>query len=158
MLDRILDDAVVLVYLSVLAVVALYGFHRYLLVYLYLKHRHENYQPKSEFNELPRVTVQLPMYNEREVAERIIDAACAIDYPLEKFEIQVLDDSTDDSGRIAREACEKWIAKGYPVKYIHRENRKGYKAGGAGRGVAEGVGRVHRDIRRGFRSAAGHPL
>ena len=77
MLDRIFDDAVVLVYLSVLAVVALYGFHRYLLVYLYLKHRHENYQPKSQFNELPRVTVQLPMYNEREVAERIIDATCA---------------------------------------------------------------------------------
>jgi len=142
MLDRILDDAVVLVYLSVLGVVALYGFHRYLLVYLYLKHRHDNYQPKSQFNELPRVTVQLPMYNEREVAERIIDATCSIDYPLEKFEIQVLDDSTDDSGRIAREACDRWIAKGYPVRYIHRENRKGYKAGALAEGLPKASGEL----------------
>src|SRR5271170_7975116 len=140
MLDRILDDGVVLVYLSVLAVVALYGFHRYLLVYLYLKHRHENYQPKSQFNELPRVTVQLPMYNEREVAERIIDATCAIDYPLEKFEIQVLDDSTDDSARIAREACDRLVAEGYPVKYIHREDRKGYKAGALAEGLPKASG------------------
>jgi cellulose synthase/poly-beta-1,6-N-acetylglucosamine synthase-like glycosyltransferase len=140
MLDRISDDLVVLVYISVLAIVALYGFHRYLLVYLYLKHRHDHYQPKSQFNELPRVTVQLPMYNEREVAERIIDATCRIDYPLEKFEIQVLDDSTDDSARIAREACEKWVAKGYPVKYVHREDRNGYKAGALAEGLPKATG------------------
>jgi cellulose synthase/poly-beta-1,6-N-acetylglucosamine synthase-like glycosyltransferase len=140
MLDRISDDVLVLIYLTVLGVLALYGFHRYILVYLYLKHRDNNYQPKGQFNELPRVTVQLPMYNEREVAVRIIDAACAIDYPLEKFEIQVLDDSTDDSARIAREACDKWVAKGYPVKYIHRENRKGYKAGALAEALPEATG------------------
>lgn len=157
MLDRILDDAVVLVYLSVLAVVALYGFHRYLLVYLYLKHRHENYQPKSQFNELPRVTVQLPMYNEREVAECIIDATCAIDYPLEKFEIQVLDDSTDDSGRIAR-SVRQVDRQGLSGQVYPPRKPQRVQSGGIGRGVAEGVGRVHRDIRCGFRSAAGHPL
>jgi cellulose synthase/poly-beta-1,6-N-acetylglucosamine synthase-like glycosyltransferase len=140
MVDRFSDDVVVLIYVSVLAIVALYGFHRYVLVYLYLKHRHANYQPKSQFNELPLVTVQLPMFNEREVAERIIDATCHIDYPLEKFEIQVLDDSTDDSARIAREACEKWVAKGYPVRYIHRADRKGYKAGALAAGLPQASG------------------
>ncbi len=140
MLDRISDDLVVFFYISVLTVVAIYGFHRYILVYLYLKHRHENYQPESQFNELPRVTVQLPMYNENLVAERIIEATCQIDYPREKLEIQVLDDSTDDSARIAREACEKWAAKGYHVKYIHRDDRKGYKAGALAEGLLQASG------------------
>ncbi len=140
MVDRFSDDVVVFIYVSVLAIVALYGFHRYVLVYLYLKHRHEHYQPKSQFNELPLVTVQLPMFNEREVAERIIDATCQIDYPLEKFEIQVLDDSTDDSARIARVACERWVAKGYPVRYIHRADRKGYKAGALAAGLPQASG------------------
>jgi cellulose synthase/poly-beta-1,6-N-acetylglucosamine synthase-like glycosyltransferase len=140
MLDRISDDLVVFLYISVLTVVAIYGFHRYILVYLYLKHRHENYQPETQFNELPRVTVQLPMYNENLVAERIIEATCQIDYPREKFEIQVLDDSTDDSARIAREACKKWAAKGYPVKYIHRDDRKGYKAGALAEGLPQATG------------------
>ncbi|HEX4054540.1 MAG TPA: glycosyltransferase [Tepidisphaeraceae bacterium] len=140
MLDRISDDLVVFFYISVLTVVAIYGLHRYILVYLYLKHRHNNYQPKSQFNELPRVTVQLPMYNEQVVAERIIEATCQIDYPREKFEIQVLDDSTDDSARIARETCEKWAAKGYPVKYIHRADRKGYKAGALAEGLPQASG------------------
>src|SRR5580700_10605749 len=128
MVER-LDDLVVFVYVAVLTTIAIYGLHRYILVYLYVKHRHDGYRPKGQFAELPKVTVQLPMYNEDVVAERIIEATCKIDYPLEKFEIQVLDDSTDRSAEIARKACETWAAKGYPVKYIHRDNRVGYKAG-----------------------------
>ncbi|MBA3272411.1 MAG: glycosyltransferase [Chthoniobacterales bacterium] len=108
---------------------AFYGFHRYVLVYLYLKHRHSGYLPKSRYEELPRVTIQLPMYNEDVVAERVINATCQIDYPLDKLEIQVLDDSTDHSAEIARKAVEVWAAKGFPIKYIHRTNREGYKAG-----------------------------
>jgi cellulose synthase/poly-beta-1,6-N-acetylglucosamine synthase-like glycosyltransferase len=99
------------------------------LVYLYVKHRHDGYQPKDMFPQLPRVTVQLPMYNEDTVAERVIKATCQIDYPLDRLEIQVLDDSTDHSAEIARKACEEMAAKGYPIKYIHRSNREGYKAG-----------------------------
>jgi cellulose synthase/poly-beta-1,6-N-acetylglucosamine synthase-like glycosyltransferase len=135
MFERLSDTLVVYVYIAVLVSVALYGFHRYILVYLYVKHRHKGYLPKSQFAELPRVTVQLPMYNEDVVAERIIEATCQIDYPLEKFEIQVLDDSTDQSAEIARAACEKWAAKGFPVKYIHRLDRKGYKAGALAEGL-----------------------
>jgi cellulose synthase/poly-beta-1,6-N-acetylglucosamine synthase-like glycosyltransferase len=124
----------------ILALVAFYGFHRYVLVYLYLKHRHDGYLPKEKFAELPRVTVQLPMYNEDLVAERIIRASCAIDYPLDKFEIQVLDDSTDHSADIARKACEDFAAKGFPIRYLHRNNRQGYKAGALAEGSKTATG------------------
>jgi cellulose synthase/poly-beta-1,6-N-acetylglucosamine synthase-like glycosyltransferase len=135
MWQNITDEAVVAVYLAILAVIALYGFHRYSLVYLYFKHRNDGYTPKGRFTTLPRVTVQLPMYNEQAVAERIIRATCLIDYPLDRLEIQVLDDSTDGSALIARRACDEWAAKGYPVKFIHREKRTGYKAGALAEGL-----------------------
>jgi cellulose synthase/poly-beta-1,6-N-acetylglucosamine synthase-like glycosyltransferase len=73
------------------------------------------------------------MYNEDTVAERVIKATCQIDYPLDRLEIQVLDDSTDHSADIARKACEEMAAKGFPIKYIHRANREGYKAGALAR-------------------------
>ncbi len=128
------------IYLTTLVAVALYGFHRYLLVWLYLKHRNDIYEPKGNFQQLPRVTVQLPMFNEDVVAERIIRASCQIDYPLERLEIQVLDDSTDHSADIARKACEEWAAKGYPIRYLHRENRQGYKAGALAEGLKQATG------------------
>lgn len=129
-------------YVVVLALVAMYGVHRYILVYLYWKHRHDGYQQVGCFRELPKVTVQLPMYNERQVAERVIKACCQIDYPLDRFEIQVLDDSTDDSADIARAACEQWAAKGYPVRYIHRTHREGYKAGALAHGLKTAQGEL----------------
>ena len=129
------------VYLATLIAVALYGVHRYVLVYLYLKHRNKAYEPKVRFGRnLPRVTVQLPMYNEDTVAERVIRATCLIDYPLDRLEIQVLDDSTDHSANIARRACEEWAAKGYPIRYIHRDNRTGYKAGALAAGLKQASG------------------
>jgi cellulose synthase/poly-beta-1,6-N-acetylglucosamine synthase-like glycosyltransferase len=129
------------VYLGTLVAVAFYGFHRYALVYLYLKHRNNNgYQPKGTFTELPRITVQLPMYNEDAVSERIIRASCEIDYPLDKLEIQVLDDSTDHSAELARRAVEEMAAKGFPIVYIHRDNRVGYKAGALAAGLQQTKG------------------
>ncbi len=128
------------VYITLVALVALYGFHRYVLVYLYLKHRDDFYQPKGTFIALPRITVQLPMFNEAQVAERVIRHSCQIDYPLDRLEIQVLDDSTDESADIARKACEEWAAKGYPIKYIHRTNRVGYKAGALADGMTQATG------------------
>src|SRR5512136_2424469 len=115
----------VVCYLGMLVAMAFYGLHRYILVYLYIKHRHKVYQPKGQFAELPRITVQLPMFNEDVVAERIIRTTCMLDYPLDRLEIQVLDDSTDHSADIGRQTCETWAAKGYPIQYIHRENRVG---------------------------------
>ena len=140
MLNAFLKDLLVFAYIAVLITVALYGFHRYILVYLYVKHRHNGYQPKARFDSLPRVTVQLPMYNEDTVAERIIKATCEIDYPLDKLQIQVLDDSTDHSAEIARKAVEAWRAKGFPIEYIHRANRVGYKAGALEAGLKTATG------------------
>jgi cellulose synthase/poly-beta-1,6-N-acetylglucosamine synthase-like glycosyltransferase len=129
-------------YVLVLIAVAVYGFHRYCLVYLYLKHRDKGYQPKSRFTQLPKVTIQLPMFNEQLVAERVIRATCQIDYPRDLLEIQVLDDSTDDSARIAREAVERQAALGVPIRYIHRTNREGYKAGALEEGLKQASGEL----------------
>src|SRR5436305_10572028 len=81
------------IYIGTVVAVALDGVHRYVLVYLYMKHRNHVHVPKGHFDVLPRVTIQLPMYNENSVAERVIKATCQIDYPLDRLEIQVLDDS-----------------------------------------------------------------
>ena len=75
------------------------------------------------------VTIQLPLYNEMYVADRLIEAVCAIDYPRDLLEIQVLDDSTDETRSIADLAVRRFAAQGYDIKYIHRTNRVGYKAG-----------------------------
>ncbi len=140
MWETLSTHVVSVVYLSILCVIAVYGLHRYVLVYLYLKHRHDGYIPVGRHEILPRVTVQLPMYNEDFVAERIIKASCEIDYPREKLEIQVLDDSTDHSADIARKACEEMAALGHPIRYIRRENRVGYKAGALAAGLLQAKG------------------
>jgi len=140
MWELFFKHAVTITYMVVLCTVALYGFHRYVLVYLYLKHKHDGYKPARGFDELPRVTVQLPMYNEDVVAERIIKASCRIDYPKDKLQIQVLDDSTDHSADIARKACAEMAAQGYPISYIHRDNRVGYKAGALAAGLKSATG------------------
>src|SRR5688500_7112548 len=142
MLNALLKDLLVFAYIGVLVTVAIYGFHRYVLVYLYVKHRHNGYQPKARFDSLPRITVQLPMYNEDTVAERIIASTCALDYPLDKLQIQVLDDSTDHSADIAKNAVDAWAAKGYPIEYIHRTNREGYKAGALEAGLKTATGEI----------------
>lgn len=123
-----------------MGVVAIYGFHRYALLYLYLKYKHDGYLPKGRYASLPKVTVQLPMYNEDSVAERIIRSSCLIDYPLDLLEIQVLDDSTDHSADIARRTCQEMAAKGYPIRYIHRDNRTGFKAGALAEGMKKASG------------------
>ena len=126
---EIVQNCLLGIYVSVLFLVAIYGFHRYMLVYLYLRHRDNIYEAKGTFPTLPKITIQLPMYNENTVAERVIRHTCQIDYPLDRLEIQVLDDSTDESADIAKKACDDWAARGYPIQYLHRTDRTGYKAG-----------------------------
>lgn len=117
------------IYLLTLSILAVYGFHRGQLVYLYWKHRKRAPQPKARFAELPVVTVQLPMFNELYVAERLIESVAALDYPKDKLEIQVLDDSTDETTEIARAKVEELVERGYDAVYVHRTDRTGYKAG-----------------------------
>ncbi len=123
------------IYVITLILLAIYGLHRYILVYLYYKYRNNRPKIKEQFKELPKVCVQLPMYNEKYVARRIIDYACQIDYPKDKLQIQILDDSTDETCEIARQAVEEYKAKGFNIQYIHRDNREGFKAGALENGL-----------------------
>src|SRR6476620_2147668 len=127
-------------YFFVVIVLAIYGWHRYYLVYLYMSNRDKEPVLGPPLDPQPVVTIQLPLYNEMYVAERLIDAVCAIDYPRELFEIQVLDDSTDETRSIADLAVRRYAAQGIDIKYIHREDRTGYKAGAleAGLKIARG--------------------
>jgi cellulose synthase/poly-beta-1,6-N-acetylglucosamine synthase-like glycosyltransferase len=135
------DLALLLPYFAVMFVLALYGVHRYTLCYLYFKYR-KNYNPNppNHFDELPRVTIQLPIFNEQFVIDRLIEAVCAMDYPQDKLEIQVLDDSTDETKEVASGIVARYAALGHPIVYIHRSNRHGFKAGAldAGLKVAKG--------------------
>src|SRR5918993_1959809 len=122
-------------YFFVLLILAVYGWHRYYLVYIYMKHKHEQPQPKGAFDQLPVVTIQLPLYNEMYVVDRLVDAVCQIEYPRERLEIQVLDDSTDETRQIAELAVRRHALQGIDIKYIHREDRTGFKAGALDEGL-----------------------
>lgn len=132
--------AFLVAYLVVLGLVCIYGTHRYYLVHLYYKHRRNIPRLGGCFRERPRVTIQLPMYNERAVARRIIDATCRIAYPRDRLQIQVLDDSTDETVEIARRAVDYWRGQGFDIEHIHRENRQGYKAGALSNGLKTASG------------------
>src|SRR5262245_21603561 len=84
------DVIVVSIYFLILAILSFYGLHRYIMVFLYRRHHRNPPQAAAKFAELPRVTVQIPIYNEMYVAERVIDAVCAFDYPRDRLDIQVL--------------------------------------------------------------------
>ncbi len=128
------------VYTIMLVVVSLYGLHRYALVFLYWRHRKNAPQQAGQFEDLPHVTIQLPMFNERFVARRIIEQTCKIEYPRDKLQIQVLDDSTDDTVQIALDTVEEMRAKGHDVEFIHREDRTGFKAGALENGLVSAKG------------------
>src|SRR5215470_1983177 len=123
-------------YYVVLALLAMYGTHRAVMVRLYYRHRRDIPRPAGRLTVLPRVTVQLPIYNEVYVAERLIDAVAALDYPRELLEIQVLDDSTDETRRVAQRAVARHRAAGYDIVYMHRESREGFKAGALQHGLS----------------------
>jgi len=134
-------DALVLIpYLTILVILAMYGVHRYHLVFLYLRNKHKVTTPKSHFENLPKVTVQLPIFNEQYVVERLIEAACKIRYPKELLEIQVLDDSTDGTKEIAQACVEQHRALGFNIEHIHRSNRHGFKAGALENGLKLATG------------------
>src|SRR5581483_5735251 len=135
------DMALLIPYFVVLTLLASYGIHRYFLVYLYYKHKkNRTMEPAALFTELPRVTVQLPMFNERYVAERLIESVCRLDYPREKLDIQVLDDSTDETVEVVRGLVERFAALCHPITYHHRTNRHGYKAGALEEGLQSAKG------------------
>jgi len=126
-------------YLGLLALLSLVALHRLALALASLRVRSvADHTPRS----FPTVLVQLPLYNERYVAQRIIDAVCALDYPRDSLEIQVLDDSTDDTPQIVTRAVERWRGQGVHIDHIRRENREAFKAGA----LAEGLRRSQSEL------------
>lgn len=130
----VLQAVLVSLYFVVLAGLCTLGVHRAVTVYLSRKHRRvieRHRRPVARFEEarLPAVTIQLPLYNEATVAARLIEAAGAIDYPRDRFEIQVLDDSTDETAKIAASKVAELRERGVDARYVRRPTREGYKAG-----------------------------
>src|SRR6201987_3118101 len=134
------DLVVMAPYFVVMVILAMYGIHRYVLVYYFFKNRKKIAPPPPEISEWPRVTVQLPIYNERYVIERLVDAVAQFDYPRELLDIQVLDDSTDETREVARACVERHAIQGLPITYIHRTNREGFKAGALENGLKTAQG------------------
>lgn len=133
---NLFDTSLLIPYFLVMIVLSFYGVHRYLLVMRYYRRRKNAVKdPPSLFADLPTVTVQLPIFNEQFVVHRLIEACCGLEYPREKLEIQVLDDSTDETVGVASAIVERYQALGYHIHYIHRTNRHGFKAGALDEGL-----------------------
>lgn len=116
-------------YVLVLIGMAGYGFHRLVIVYLYWKHRKHTPVPAAQFEELPMVTVQLPMFNEMFVVDRLLESVAALDYPKDRMEIQILDDSTDETTELCYKKAEELRGRGFDCVCLHRTDRTGFKAG-----------------------------
>src|SRR6187399_1095558 len=134
------ETVILATYFFVLVILAVYGWHRYYLVYLYMKHKDHRPVPNGTLTSLPVVTIQLPIYNEMYVADRLIDAVCQLDYPRELLEIQVLDDSIDETTSVAERAVRRNAAQGIDISYLHRADRTGYKAGALEAGLKQAKG------------------
>src|SRR5262245_42603461 len=134
------DMFILIAYLSILTILAIYGVHRYHLVYLFLRNKHKVAVPKGAFETLPKVTVQLPIYNEMYVVERLVETVCRMNYPRELLEIQVLDDSTDGTREKAAECVARHAALGFNIHHVHRSNRNGFKAGALENGLKHAAG------------------
>jgi len=136
------DLAMMIPYFVVLTVLAAYGIYRYVLVYNFYRYRDNVAGPPPAVSEWPKVTIQLPIFNERYVVERLVEAIAQFEYPREKFEIQLLDDSTDETQSVARACVERQQALGVPIFYIHRDNREGFKAGALQEGLKTAAGEL----------------
>jgi cellulose synthase/poly-beta-1,6-N-acetylglucosamine synthase-like glycosyltransferase len=127
-------------YLTVLICLSAYGIHRYFIVYLFLKNRKRASIPLRQFDHLPKVTVQLPIFNEIYVVERLLRSVSELDYPRDLLEIQVLDDSTDDTRQVTSTCAAELRSRGYQVELIHRVDRVGFKAGALAAGLESAQG------------------
>ena len=131
---------ILVAYAAVLSGLVLYSLHRGWLLLTYRRATRNSKRNDEWLGPLPAVTVQLPVYNERHVIERLIDAVCRLDYPSELLEIQVLDDSDDDTTDLARRCVARHAARGVRVEHLRRRERTGYKAGALAFGMARAKG------------------
>lgn len=124
-----MQDFIIYSYFISLTILFLFGSSGFVMIYYYMKHRDKKRMPVGPLEEYPDVTVQLPVYNEYYVVDRLIKAACEIDYPKNKLELQVLDDSTDETTAIIDRLVQQYGQLGHDIKHIRRNSREGYKAG-----------------------------
>ncbi len=137
-----LSQVVLTTYYLVLGILALYGTHRLLILALYLRHRRRPLELPSEPEVWPTVTVQLPVFNEMYVAERLVRAVAALDYPRERLEIQVLDDSTDETVDRLAAVVADLRAEGFDIHHVRRSERTGFKAGALAHGLESARGEL----------------
>jgi cellulose synthase/poly-beta-1,6-N-acetylglucosamine synthase-like glycosyltransferase len=137
-----LENVLITSYLVILLTLALYGFHRSMLLFLYFKNRRQDPEPAVRYDDLPRVTIQLPLFNEMYVAQRLLESMAKIDYPRDLLDIQVLDDSTDETQEICRKAVSELSDGGLDIHYIHRVDRTGFKAGALANGLKTARGEL----------------
>jgi cellulose synthase/poly-beta-1,6-N-acetylglucosamine synthase-like glycosyltransferase len=124
-----MESLILISYFFSLCVLFAFGIHGLVMLYYFRKTKDVQHNDEVLPDVLPMVTIQLPFYNELYVVERLIDSVCRIKYPKDKLEIQVLDDSTDETVDIAKNLVKKYTEEGFNIKYVHRTNRQGYKAG-----------------------------
>ncbi len=137
------DWTLLVPYFVILVILSCYGCHRYEMIRRYMRHgKRLPTGPSVKFESLPRVTVQLPLYNERYVVEQLIEEVVKIDYPRHLLQIQVLDDSTDDTHPFAQNLVREHQAAGVPIEYHHRSNRSGFKAGALQEGMRTATGEL----------------
>jgi cellulose synthase/poly-beta-1,6-N-acetylglucosamine synthase-like glycosyltransferase len=137
------DWTMMIPYFGVLLILSCYGLHRYEMIRGFWKHKKSFSEiPPQRYEQLPRVTVQLPIYNEQYVVERLIEAASKMEYPRDLFQIQILDDSTDETHPFTQSLVAEYQAAGLPIEYVHRSNRNGYKAGALQNGLKTATGEI----------------
>ncbi len=138
------DWTILILYFTILGVLAIYGAYRIKQVIDFWRYRRIQPHPKAYFSEenLPLITVQLPLFNEVYVVERLLRAVTQFDYPRARLEIQVLDDSTDETVSLARATVEQYRREGFDVHYIHRSDRTGFKAGALENGTKMAKGEL----------------
>lgn len=122
------------VYTALMMLLTVYALHRYGLIFLWLRHSRREF-PSAVPREWPMVTVQLPFFNEPAVVSRLVTGALTIDYPLDRIEFQLLDDSTDETTVLASRLAAEARAKGFHVMHLHRTDRSGFKAGALHEGL-----------------------
>jgi cellulose synthase/poly-beta-1,6-N-acetylglucosamine synthase-like glycosyltransferase len=124
-----MQDFIIYSYFISLTILFLFGSSGFVMIYYYIKNRDKKRISVGSLAQFPDVTIQLPVFNEYYVVERLIKSACEIDYPKDKLELQVLDDSTDETTEIIAELIDQYTKLGYDIKHIRRNSREGYKAG-----------------------------
>ena len=137
-----IDETVLIVYILALTVLMVFASHGFVMLYYHRKYGKHEHKNSENDDPVKMVTIQLPLYNEFYVIERLIDSICEMDYPKEKLEIQVLDDSTDETVQLVAGIVKEKQALGFDIQHVCRTNRKGYKAGALKEGLVDAKGEL----------------